>query len=112
MNAKEFLKPNYLKLAIFAFVGVVYLYFAGENVCGAGFSFAFCYKSYGFPFQYLISGQIDAASGFVKSTFLGEFFTKSGEFLVNYIALLLDIAFIYLLSCSISVLVRNASLRK
>ena len=102
MNAKEFLKPSILKISIFLFIGVFYLYFAKESTCAAGFSFAFCYIEHGFPFSYIISGDIDAASGYLKTLFFGKFFFKSGNFLFNYAALLLDIIFIYLLSCFIS----------
>ena len=111
MNAKEFLKPTFLKLLIFLFIGIFYLYFAREDVCGAGFMFAFCYSAYGFPFSYIVSGNIDTASGYLKTLFLGKFFFKIGSFLLNYVAMLLDILFIYLLSCFISMLINNFGIK-
>lgn len=107
MNAKEFIKPTLLKILIFIFIGIFYLYFAKEDVCGAGFMFAFCYNAYGFPFSYMASGNIDAALGYLKTLFLGKFFIKSGNFLFNYATLFLDILLIYLLSCFISALVKD-----
>ena len=108
MGVKEFLRPAGFKLLVFLLVGILYLYFAGENACGAGFSFSFCYKAYGFPFLYIITGDIDAASGYVKTLPLGSNFGRSGSFLFNPGALISDIALVYLLACFISMLFRSA----
>ncbi len=104
MNAKNFLKPTFLKAIIFLFVGVLYLYFAEERVSAAGFSFAFFYAAYGFPFQYLIIGDIDKISSIVSGLFLGNYFSEYGNFLFNPIAFALGMILIYLLSCFMGVL--------
>lgn len=104
MNAKEFLKPSVFKVLAFVFIGIFYLYSAGEDACGAGLFFAFCYRAYGFPFLYLVTGQIDNASSYIKTLPLGEYFSKTGNFLFNPAVFLLDIALIYLLACLISIL--------
>lgn len=111
MDIKKFLRPALLKIFIFACIAVFYLYFAKEEVCGAGLMFSFCYKAYGFPFPYLVSGGVDAASGVLKTSFLGEFFEKSGNFLINYAALFLDILLIYLASCLIYLLVGSIKVK-
>ncbi len=105
MNVKEFLKPTILKILIFTFIGAFYLYFARESVCAAGLFFAFCYNAYGFPLYYLVAGNI--APGHVNTLFLGEYFTKSGNFLFNPATLFLDAILIYLLSCFMSLLFKN-----
>ena len=108
MNIKELLKPSALKIIVFLFIGTVYLYFARESTCGASFFFAFCYNAYGFPFFYMINGNIDAASDYAKKNlFLGEYFSKSGNSLFNPAAFVLDIVLIYLLACFISVLFKG-----
>lgn len=104
MNAKEFLKPNIFKILTFIFIGIFYLYFAGESVCGVSFLFAFCYKAYGFPFLYLITGDINDVSGYVKTLFLGKYFSKFGNLFFNLAALVLDIVLIYLLACLMSMI--------
>ena len=104
MNIKNFLKPSIFKILVFVFIGIFYLYFAGEDACGAGLFFAFCYKAYGFPFLYLVTGQIDNASGYMKTLPLGDFFSKTGNFLFNPAVFLLDIVLIYLLACFITIL--------
>jgi len=104
MNLKEFIKPSIFKIFIFLIIAVFYLYFAKEDACGAGLFFAFCYKAYGFPFSYLVTGNIDAASGHIKTLILGEYFSKSGNFLFNTLALLLDLALIYVLACFLDML--------
>ena len=104
MNVKNFLKPTFFKVIIFLFVGVVYLYFARESVSAAGLSFAFFYTAYGFPFQYLITGDIDKISSIVRELFLGNYFSKYGNFLFNPVAFALDIVLIYLFSCFMEVL--------
>lgn len=111
MNVKEFLKPNLLKILIFLFIGIFFLYFAGENACGAGFGFAFCYKAYGFPFLYLVTGQIDSASGYIKTLPFGSYFSKYGSFLFNPAAFVLDVVLIYLVACFISILFRKIKIK-
>ncbi|MEK6946132.1 MAG: hypothetical protein AABX32_00845 [Nanoarchaeota archaeon] len=104
MNVKNFLKPTFLKAIIFLFVGVVYLYFAKESVSAAGLSFAFFYTAYGFPFQYLITGDVGKISSIVRELFLGNYFGEYGNFLFNPVAFALDIILIYLFSCFMGVL--------
>ena len=99
MNAKEFLKPNFLKILVFLFVGIFYIYFAKESVCGAGLFFAFCYNAYGFPFSYLITGNFDAAAGHIETLAFGGFFSRMGNYLFNPFAMLLNLVLVYLLSC-------------
>ena len=111
MNVKEFFKPTILNILIFVFVAVFYLYFAGESACGASLYFAFCYKAYGFPFLYMVTGDIDSSLGYIKTLFLGEYFKKSGNILFNSAALIFDIALIYLLACFISLLIKNMKAR-
>lgn len=111
MNAKEFFKPTILKIIIFLFIGVIYLYFAGESACGASLFFAFCYKAYGFPFLYLVTGDVDSSFIYIKTIFLGEYFKKSGNFLFNPEALILDMALIYLLACFISLPFKNVNIK-
>ncbi len=104
MNVKEFLKPNLLKISIFLFIGIFFLYFAKERVSAAGFGFAFFYESYGFPLTYLIIGNTDSASGHIRTLFLGNYFSKYGNFLFNPLALTIDIILIYLLACFLELL--------
>lgn len=99
MNIKEFLKPNTFKISIFLFIGIIYLYFAKESVCAVSFYFAFCYNAYGFPFQYMVAGNIESAYSQIKASFLGEYFNNYGNFLFNPAAFALDLALIYLLAC-------------
>ena len=106
MNVKEFLKPSILKILISLFIAVLYLYSAGESACGAGFFFAFCYKAYGFPFLYAVTGDINTASDYLKTLPLGGYFIKSWNFLFNPAAFLLDMVFIYLLSCLVLYLIK------
>ena len=103
MNIKNFLRPTFLKAITFLFVGVVYLYFARESVSAAGLSFAFFYTAYGFPFQYLIIGDIGKISSIVGELFLGNYFSKYGNFLFNPFAFALDLILIYLFSCFMGV---------
>lgn len=102
MKLNKFLKPTILKIAIFLFVGIVYLYLSTESVCGAGLTFVICYKAYGFPFQYLVAGDINSAIDIIKSSPLGNYFNKFEDFLLNPLSLILDLALIYLASCTIS----------
>ena len=104
MGIKNFLKPSIFKLTIFIFVGIFYLYFIKEGVSAAGFNFAFFYNAYGFPFQYLITGDTSNLSGITNEMFLGNYFTKYGTALINPIALVLNIMLIYLLACIMSML--------
>jgi len=106
MNLKKFLKPTILKMLIFLFIGILFLYFAKESVSAAGFGFAFFYESYGFPSAYLITGNIDSASGHIRTLFLGNFFGKYGNFLFNPWALAIDIILIYLLACLFALLLK------
>ena len=108
MNIK-ILKPNVLKAFIFLLIMVVFLYLAVESTCGASLFFTFCYKAYGFPFYYLITGDVDAASDYANSMFLNEYFTKSQDFLLNPASLILDVALMYILACFISTLFEKKS---
>ncbi|MBS3105536.1 hypothetical protein J4234_04720 [Candidatus Woesearchaeota archaeon] len=110
MHIKQSLKPNILKISIFLFIGIVYLYFAKESVCAASLFFAFCYNAYGFPFSYLASGNVDAAAGHIKTLSLGGYFSKHGSVLFNPFALFLNLVLIYLLSCFIAYLLKNTKL--
>lgn len=107
MNIKEFFRPNIPKILIFLFAALAFLYFAKEDVCGAGFIFAFCYKAYGFPFDYIVTGNVDAAFGHIKTLPFGQYFYKSGNFLLNPAALLVDVLLVYLLACFIASLFRT-----
>ena len=108
MGIGKFIKPSILKLLIFLFIGALYLLLAKENVGAAGLFFAFSYNAYGFPLQYLITGQIDSAtSEHVKTLFLGDYFIKYGNALINPVALAIDIILIYLLSCLLATLFKN-----
>lgn len=111
MGAKNFLKPSILNILIFLFVGVMFLYFGGESVCGVSFFFSFCYSAYGFPFPYMATGDIGTASGYIKTLFLGDYFNKFGNFLFNPAAFLLDIALIYIMACFMAALF-NARIKK
>ena len=106
MDIKEFLKPTSLKVSIFLFIGVIFLYLVKENICAVGgFLFAFCYNVYGFPFSYLITGDIDVvAQGHVKTLFLGGDFVKYWNTLFNVVSFLLDILLIYAFACIISII--------
>ena len=104
MNIKNFLRLTFFKATIFLFVGTVYLYFASESVSAAGLSFAFFYTAYGFPFQYLIIGDIDEISSFADGLFLENYFSKYGNYLFNPVAFALDIILIYLFSCFVGIL--------
>lgn len=108
MNIKELLKPNLAKILIFLFIGIFYLYFAKEDACGVWSIIAFCYKAYGFPFSYAVSGDIDITSGYIKTLFLGQYFSKYGNFLFNPATLMVDIFFIYILACFISMLIKKS----
>ena len=111
MNFKKFLKPTVLKIFIFFFIGILFLYFAKENACGVGLFFAFCYKAYGFPFFYIATGDIDNASAYLKTLTFGGYFAKFNNFLFNVPAFLFDIVLIYLLACLISVLFRKTKIK-
>ncbi|MBI2102085.1 hypothetical protein HYT53_05745 [Candidatus Woesearchaeota archaeon] len=108
MKFIQFIKPGTLKILAFIFIGVLYLYFAVEDACAVGFLFAFCYKAHGFPFLYMVNGDIGNAVGHIKTLPLGAYFTETGSQLFNLPALLLDLAFAYLLACLLSMPFRNA----
>lgn len=107
MNIKNFLKPDIFKALIFLFMCIFYLYFANDKVSAAGFSFAIFYSAYGFPFQYLIIGDIGKTSGIVNNLFLGNYFIKFNNFLFNPLALALNIILIYLLACLMAIPLKN-----
>ena len=111
MKIKELLKPNLLKILIFLFLIIFLLYFAGEKACGVGMTFAFCYKAYGFPFSYLVTGDIDVAYGHIKTIPLGQYFNKYLNLLFNPIAFIVNTILIYLLACFISMLFRNVKFK-
>ena len=103
MNVKKLLKPNALSISL-TLLGIS-LFFVKEEVCAAGgFIFIFCYKSYGFPFSYLITGDIANAYGHIKTLFLGNYFTQYGNFLFNPVVFILNFLFVYLSACFISFL--------
>lgn len=110
MEAKtvlNFLKPNILKIIISLIIAIIFLYFPAEKACGAGFGFSFCYKDYGFPFKYLITGDADFASQFTGDYALGKYFRKYENFLLNSLSLAIDLALAYLLACSIDMATRK-----
>jgi len=102
MNIKQFIKPTISKILIFLLMAIIFLYLAKEDVCAVSFFFAFCYKAYGFPFSYAVAGNIDAALGHLKTLFLGKYFLKYGNLLLNPAALIMDIALTYLLTCLVN----------
>lgn len=105
MNAKKLLKPNALCISL-ALLGIS-LYFVKEEICAAGgFIFVFCYKAYGWPFAYLITGDIGNASGHIKTLFLGDYFAQYGNLLFNPAAFVLNAFLIYLSTYLISILVK------
>lgn len=110
MCIKE-LKPNALKIFVFLFIGILFLYFAGDDVCGISPFFAFCYKAYGFPLAYLVTGNVDSAFGHIKTLPLGDYFIKSGNFLFNIPAFISDIILIYILACLISALFEKKKIK-
>ncbi len=112
MRLGKFLKPTILKITVFLFIGIIYLYLAAESVCGAGLTFVICYKAYGFPFQYLATGDVDSAMNVINSSPLGGYFNKLGNFLFNSISLVLDLTLIYLLSCLISFIFENKPIKR
>ena len=107
MNIKEFIKPSIFKTLVFLLITILSLYFTRENACGVSLFFAFCYNAYGFPFLYIVTGQIDTASGYIKTLPLGNYFSQYGNFLFNIPAFLLDVVLIYLAACFIFVLFRK-----
>ncbi len=112
MRLNKFLNPTIMKIMVFLFIGLVYLYFAAESVCGAGLTFVICYKAYGFPFQYLATGDVDSAINIINSSPLGGYFNKLGNFLFNPVSLALDLALIYLASCLISFVFENKPIKR
>ena len=86
-------------------------YFFSEKICGASFLFAFCYKSYGFPFHYIITGDVDIASGYIKTTFLGAYFIKIKNILFNPLSFVIDSIVNYIISCLVSLLFENKKFR-
>ena len=109
MRIGKLLKPTILKLIVFLFIGLVYLYLAAESVCGVGLTFVICYKAYGFPFQYLATGDVGSAINIINASAFGSYFNKVGKFLLNPVYLALDLALIYLASCLISMIFENKS---
>ena len=107
MKIKRFFKPSILKISIAISTSILYLYFAKETSCGVGFSYVLCYSLYGIPFPYLTTGGIGIASEEIKELFLGKFFQQYGNFLFNPATLVLDLVFIYLLSCILSLLFKG-----
>ncbi len=110
MNAKNLLKPNSLRIMVFLFLAVFFLYFAKEDVCAVGLFFAVCYNAYGFPLSYLITGDTDGAAR-IQTLFLDKYFAKIDNFLFNPLAFLLNLIFIYLLACLISILIKKIKVK-
>lgn len=80
-------------------------YFVKEEVCAAGgFIFIFCYKAFGLPFSYLITGDVESAYGHIKTLFLGNYFVQFENFLFNPFTFLLNAILIYLSAFFISFL--------
>ena len=104
IGIKNFLKPTFFKIFVFISVGIVYLYLAKESVSAAGFNFAFYYNAYGFPLQYFITGDTDKIQSMMKDLFLGEYFIKYGNVLLNPAALILNVILIYIFSCLMAIL--------
>ena len=99
IKISDILKPNIPKILVFLSLGIALLYFVKEDICGVFLFFGFCYKAYGFPLLYILSGNIEVAAGQAKTVFLGKYFIKSGNLLFNPAALILDLALTYLFSC-------------
>ena len=99
MNLKDSIKPNLLMILIFVFVAIISLVFTKKSSCGVSFFFSFCFKAYGYPLHYLITGDVD--NGHVQTLSFGKYFKKFSNILFNPIAFILDIILIYLLSFSI-----------
>lgn len=112
MQLGKLLKPTIFKIIVFLFIGFVYLYLAAESVCGVGLTFVICYKAYGFPFQYLATGDIDSAINIINASTFGSYFNKVGKFLLNPVSLVLDLALIYIASCFISMIFENKLIKK
>ena len=103
MNVKKLFKPNALSMSL-TLLGIS-LFFVKQEVCAAGgFIFVFCYKAYGFPFSYLITGDVGNAYGHIKTLFLGNYFFQFENFLFNPFTFLLNAILIYLSACFISFL--------
>lgn len=103
MNVKKLLKPDALSISL-TLLGIT-LFFVKQEVCAAGgFIFVFCYKAYGFPFSYLITGDVENAYGHIKTLFLGNYFMQFKNFLLNPFTFLLNIVLIYLAAYFISIL--------
>ena len=110
MRIKQLLKPTLLKILIFLFLAVFFLYFAKEDVCAVSLFFAVCYNAYGFPLSYLITGNIDGAAR-IQTLFLEKYFTKTDNFLLNPLTLLLDLIFMYMLACLIAMLINKTKIK-
>ena len=110
MNFKEFLKPTFMKIFLFFIFVAFFVFIAKEDACGVGLFFAFCYKAYGFPLFYLVTGQIDEASAYLKTLTFGGYFAKFNNFLFNVPAFLFDIVVIYLLACLVYILFRKKTI--
>ena len=111
MNIKEFIKPSIFKILVFFVIAALSIYFTKESACGVSIFFAFCYKAYGFPFLYIVTGQVDTASGYIKTLPLGNYFSKFGNFLFNIPAFILDIILIYLAACFIFIVFRKMKIK-
>ena len=111
MSIKELIKPSVFKILVFLVIAVASVYFTKENACGASLFFAFCYKAYGFPFLYIITGQIDTAAGYINTLPLGSYFSKYGNVLFNIPAFLSDIISIYLLACFADLLLSKINIK-
>ncbi|MBI2651787.1 hypothetical protein HYX01_04910 [Candidatus Woesearchaeota archaeon] len=108
---KDFLKPNKQKIVAFLFIFIAYSYFAKENVCGASFFFAFCYKAYGYPF-FMVTGDINPAFEILRSEPLANYFSKFGNFLFNPFAFIINLALVYLMGCFAAYIYNKLTLKK
>jgi len=111
MNIKNFFKPTIAKALLFLGISILLIYFTKENACGISLFFTFCYNALGFPFLFVVAGQIDAASGYIHTLPLGSFFGKYGNYLFNAPAFILDAVLIYAASCLISFIIINLKIK-
>ncbi len=104
MKLKNFFKPTILKLIIFLMLAISTFYIFDERTCGASFFFSFCYTASGFPIFYIVRGDIAAVGSYTESLLLDKFFTNYGNFIFNWISFAIDMAAIYVISCSLCIL--------
>jgi len=104
IKIKEFFRLTKTKIVLMSVIGVISLYGVREVTCGASFFFTFCYKAFGFPFKYLVTGDINVDAGYLRTLALGAGFVGYGNFLFNLISFFINILSIYLAACFIGFL--------